>query len=115
MATQQPVKYKPIGCLPSNPSPPPPPGEPLEVQPNWGPGESDHLVINHSTDEMMDILPWRSTQELFKIIKGLMRSSYSAIVQEFHYLDEKNTQRLTQEMMYQLLRRSVSKMPDVWP
>ncbi|KAJ8335897.1 hypothetical protein SKAU_G00392390 [Synaphobranchus kaupii] len=47
---------------------------------------------------------WSDTQ-LFKIIKTLVTKHYQAVEQAFQKLDEKNTRRLTQEAMYQLLKR----------
>ncbi|KAI1887577.1 hypothetical protein AGOR_G00191740 [Albula goreensis] len=47
----------------------------------------------------------RSDTQLFLIIKNLVNKHYQAIEQAFEELDEKNTRRLTQEAMYQLLKR----------
>ncbi|XP_028831616.1 EF-hand calcium-binding domain-containing protein 6-like [Denticeps clupeoides] len=47
----------------------------------------------------------RTVRQLFCIIKGLVRSHYQAVEKVFEELDEQNTRRLTQEMMYQLLKR----------
>ncbi|XP_036372520.1 EF-hand calcium-binding domain-containing protein 6 [Megalops cyprinoides] len=47
----------------------------------------------------------RSDAELFAIIKTLVNKQYQAVERVFEELDEKNTRRLTQEAMYQLLKR----------
>ncbi|XP_031415239.1 EF-hand calcium-binding domain-containing protein 6-like [Clupea harengus] len=49
--------------------------------------------------------PRRSVSQLFHIIKRLVTEQYQAVERVFHELDEKNTRRLTQETMYQLLKR----------
>lgn len=43
--------------------------------------------------------------QLSSIIKRLVTEQYQAVERVFHELDEKNTKRLTQETMYQLLKR----------
>lgn len=43
--------------------------------------------------------------QLFCTIKQLVTQQYQAVERVFHELDEKNTKRLTQETMYQLLKR----------
>ncbi|XP_035272825.1 EF-hand calcium-binding domain-containing protein 6 [Anguilla anguilla] len=47
----------------------------------------------------------RSDTQLFKTIKTLVTKHYPAVEQAYQELDEKNTRRLTQETMYQLLKR----------
>ncbi|KAJ8383446.1 hypothetical protein AAFF_G00220420 [Aldrovandia affinis] len=47
----------------------------------------------------------RSDAQLFVIIKTLVTKHYQAVERAFQELDEKNTRRLTQEAMYQLLKR----------
>ncbi|XP_017537233.1 EF-hand calcium-binding domain-containing protein 6 [Pygocentrus nattereri] len=47
----------------------------------------------------------RSVSELSRLIRGIVAQQYRDVVREFEELDEKNTRRLTQEDMYQLLRR----------
>ena len=47
----------------------------------------------------------RSPQQLFKIIKDLLKSHYQGVEEEFCRLDEMNTGRLSQEMMFQLLKK----------
>ena len=47
----------------------------------------------------------RSPQVLFKLLKDLLKSQYQAVENEFCLLDEMNTGRLSQELMYQLLKK----------
>ncbi|KAL7856353.1 hypothetical protein AOLI_G00199570 [Acnodon oligacanthus] len=47
----------------------------------------------------------RSVIELSGLIRRIVAQQYRDVVREFEELDEKNTRRLTQEDMYQLLRR----------
>nr|KAG5714709.1 hypothetical protein BaRGS_000197 [Batillaria attramentaria] len=63
----------------------------------------------------------RTNQELFKVIKDLLSKRFQDVEQAFYDLDETNTRRLTQEMMYQLLRRfdirpeiSRGEIRDLW-
>ena len=42
---------------------------------------------------------------LFKLLKDLLKSQYQAVENEFCLLDEMNTGRLSQELMYQLLKK----------
>ncbi|TRY84935.1 hypothetical protein DNTS_004026 [Danionella cerebrum] len=55
---------------------------------------------NHST-------PDRSDLELFSLVKSLVVNRYREVLREFEELDEKNTRRLSQEDMYQLLKSLV--------
>ncbi|XP_053314267.1 EF-hand calcium-binding domain-containing protein 6-like [Spea bombifrons] len=47
----------------------------------------------------------RTSEQLFKIIKGLIHNSYADVEREFEGLDDMNSRRLTQETMYHLLKR----------
>ncbi|XP_066517698.1 EF-hand calcium-binding domain-containing protein 6 isoform X2 [Hoplias malabaricus] len=47
----------------------------------------------------------RSVTELSRLIRTIVAQQYRDVVREFEELDEKNTRRLTQENMYQLLKR----------
>ncbi|KAL1023462.1 hypothetical protein UPYG_G00041110 [Umbra pygmaea] len=47
----------------------------------------------------------RSVEQLFQIIKALVRKHYQVAERVFQELDEKNTKRLSQETLHQLLRR----------
>ena len=50
-------------------------------------------------------VPKRTPQELFKIIKDLLTRRFNDVERVFFDLDELNSMRLSQEMMYMLLRR----------
>ncbi|XP_076452836.1 EF-hand calcium-binding domain-containing protein 6-like isoform X2 [Babylonia areolata] len=63
----------------------------------------------------------RTTQELFKAIKELLTKRFQDVERVFQDLDESNTRRLTQDMMYQLLKRfdirpeiSRGEIRDLW-
>lgn len=43
--------------------------------------------------------------QLFSLVKSVVANRYRDVLREFEELDEKNTRRLTQEDMYQLLKR----------
>ncbi len=43
--------------------------------------------------------------QLFSLVKNLVANRYRDVLREFEELDEKNTRRLTQEDMFQLLKR----------
>ncbi|XP_059409186.1 EF-hand calcium-binding domain-containing protein 6-like [Carassius carassius] len=47
----------------------------------------------------------RRDHELIRLVKNLVANRYRDVLREFEELDEKNTRRLTQEDMYQLLKR----------
>ena len=70
-------------------------------------GTADRLVVEHASPDkhMEDIVPKRSTHQITRLIKEAFKNDFQRIEEEFQNLDEKNTQRLTQEMMYQLLKR----------
>lgn len=60
----------------------------------------------HETTALPDVdyIPRRPASDLFKVIKQLLKKNYQAVEQAFCDMDEMNTGRLTQEMMYQLLK-----------
>ncbi|KAK3091339.1 hypothetical protein FSP39_019098 [Pinctada imbricata] len=96
------------------PESPPPPQIPNMPQ-------VDRLVVDEPNflDEYAQVR--RSPQELFKIIKDLMGRRFQDMERTFLELDEINSGRLSQEMMYQLLRRfdlrpeiSRGEIRDVW-
>lgn len=99
-------KYKSIGPLPREPSPPAPADlgllaeveQEVEAEP-----ESNCLVIHEDTKNGIKVR--RSPQELFRIIKEIMRKNYQMVEQIFYDMDEMNTGRLTQESMYQLFSK----------
>ncbi|XP_076459815.1 EF-hand calcium-binding domain-containing protein 6-like isoform X2 [Babylonia areolata] len=85
-------------------------------------GEGDPPVTAALPDQDEDELQLRrSNQQLFKVIKGLLSKRFQEVEKAFYELDEANTRRLTQEMMYQLLRRfdikpeiSRGEIRDLW-
>uniref|UniRef100_A0A9J8BX58 Si:dkey-256e7.5 n=1 Tax=Cyprinus carpio carpio TaxID=630221 RepID=A0A9J8BX58_CYPCA len=62
-------------------------------------------VLNHNSGEEKGSEEDRSDHELFSLVKSLVANRYRDVLREFEELDEKNTRRLTQEDMYQLLKR----------
>ena len=65
-------------------------------------GNVDRLIVNDEAP-VFDTTPKRSTQELFKIIKDLLKKNYQSVQEMFYELDETNTKRMSQETMYQLM------------
>ncbi|XP_041364639.1 EF-hand calcium-binding domain-containing protein 6-like [Gigantopelta aegis] len=63
--------------------------------------EDDELEVGALDEETSR----RSTNELFKLIKGLLKKHYQDIEDTFYSLDETNTRRITPEMMYQMFKR----------
>jgi hypothetical protein len=49
----------------------------------------------------------RGTEELFNVIKDLLTRRFQDVERGFQELDESNTKRITQELMFQLLQRYV--------
>ena len=49
----------------------------------------------------------RGTEELFNVIKDLLTCRFQDVERGFQELDESNTKRITQELMFQLLQRYV--------
>ena len=47
----------------------------------------------------------RATEELFNVIKDLLTRRFQDVERGFQELDESNTKRITQELMFQLLQR----------
>jgi hypothetical protein len=45
----------------------------------------------------------RGTEELFNVIKDLLTCRFQDVERGFQELDESNTKRITQELMFQLL------------
>lgn len=100
-----------VGPLPDGPEQgeklrPPAPDSPL---PQREMGE----YINLDDPPMLEeSVPKRTPQELFRIIKDLLTRRFNDVERVFFDLDELNSMRLSQEMMYMLLRRFDVK-PDV--
>ena len=89
---------KPIGALPRDASPPGGLGSISENPPGV-----DRLVIEE--DVYAEPREQRTVQEMFKMIKELMKKNYQAVEEAFYEIDELNSGRITQEMMYKLLKR----------
>ncbi|XP_067298882.1 EF-hand calcium-binding domain-containing protein 6 [Pseudorasbora parva] len=62
-------------------------------------------ALNHDSGEEKSSEEDRSDLELFSLVKSVVANHYRDVLREFEELDEKNTRRLTQEDMYQLLKR----------
>ncbi|XP_051746043.1 EF-hand calcium-binding domain-containing protein 6 [Ctenopharyngodon idella] len=62
-------------------------------------------ALNHDSGEEKSSEEDRSDLELFSLVKSVVANRYRDVLREFEELDEKNTRRLTQEDMYQLLKR----------
>ena len=69
--------------------------------------EINHLVLE-AESEQHNYGARRTPQELFKIIKNLLKKDYQRVEQTFYNMDEINTRRLTQESMFQLFSTSVT-------
>ncbi|XP_026059644.1 EF-hand calcium-binding domain-containing protein 6 [Carassius auratus] len=62
-------------------------------------------ALNRDSGEEKGSEDDRSDHELIRLVKNLVANRYRDVLREFEELDEKNTRRLTQEDMYQLLKR----------
>lgn len=72
--------------------------------------QSPELPNNNGTQNTSNncntiVSPRRSHQQLYAIIQDLIKKQYRNVEQAFYELDETNSGRLTQEMMYQLLKK----------
>lgn len=100
--------------------PPKVPSPILEVSPPGADEGVDRLVVDEPV--FADYAQVRrSPQELFKVIKDLMNRRFQDIERVFYELDEINSERLSQEMMFQLLKRfdirpevSRGEIRDLW-
>lgn len=100
--------------------PPKVPSPILEVSPPEADERVDRLVVDEPV--FADYAQVRrSPQELFKVIKDLMNRRFQDIERVFYELDEINSERLSQEMMFQLLKRfdirpevSRGEIRDLW-
>ncbi|XP_056593749.1 EF-hand calcium-binding domain-containing protein 6 isoform X1 [Triplophysa dalaica] len=63
------------------------------------------LAGHDSDEERGSVEQNRSDLELFRVIRTVVANRYRDLLREFEELDEKNTRRLAQEEMYQLLKR----------
>ena len=52
-----------------------------------------------------DSIAKRTPQELFKVIKDLLTRRFNDVERVFYDIDELNSMRISQEMMFMLLRR----------
>ena len=99
-----PTKKVKVGPLPDGPEQgekirPPAPASPT---PQRVVGE----YINLDEPPMMEEAAQKRTpQELFRVIKDLLTRRFNDVERVFYDLDELNSMRLSQEMMYMLLRR----------
>lgn len=98
----------------------PPAPEPVPTIPQQTAApQVDRLVVE---EEPLDYTSRkRGTDELFQIIKDLLTRRFQDVERGFQELDESNTKRLTQELMYQLLARfdlkpeiSRGEIRDIW-
>lgn len=88
--------------------PPKVPSPILEINPPEAPEapQVDRLLVDEPV--FADYAQVRRTpQELFKVIKDLMNRRFQDVERVFYELDEINSERLSQEMMFQLLKRYI--------
>lgn len=71
--------------------------------------------------EMEELHRRRTNQELFKVIKDLLHRRFQDVEERYYELDDTNTRRLTQDMMYHLLKSfdikpeiSRGEIRDLW-
>ena len=103
----------PIPALPKDKSPSPPPASKGSASPVKDDTFKDepfdlpvHVEEPKEDDKfMVDMRPRRSTTEIFSTIKNLLKRDYQAMEAAFQELDTLNTRRISQEMMYQLLKK----------
>ena len=87
-----------LGPLPEDP--PKVMGEPVTQRTDDG--EYMTFDVNPMLD---DVVPRRTAHESFKVIKDLLTRRFNDVERMFYELDEINSMRLSQEQMFQLLRR----------
>ncbi|KAL5018758.1 hypothetical protein ScPMuIL_004480 [Solemya velum] len=104
----QPIPQPKLSTSPRQPTNQPP--SPLSV---------DRLVVDHPMEETYQA--HRSTRELFRIIKDLLTRRYQDVEKSFHELDDINSRRLSQEQLFQLLKKfdikpaiSRGEIRDLW-
>ncbi|KAH9502531.1 hypothetical protein Btru_068907 [Bulinus truncatus] len=79
-------------------------GDP-QTQVNTGEEKKQEITVTLSAPEQVNGLDKRrSPHELFQLIKDLLNRRFQDVEQKFYEIDETNTRRLSQEMMYQLLK-----------
>jgi hypothetical protein len=90
---RKPVK---VGPLPEDPP------KPMPVSQRSDMGE----YISFDDGPLLeDTVARRSPQEMFKVIKDLLNKRFNDVESMFFELDEINSMRMSQEQMFQLLRR----------
>ncbi|KAJ8318169.1 hypothetical protein KUTeg_003260 [Tegillarca granosa] len=82
-----------------SPAPPPAPPTPIMEEPIPDPGPLAEMTFDDGNHMR------RSPQELFKVIKDLLNRKFQDVERMFYELDEINSNRMSQEMMYELLKR----------
>ncbi|XP_076870217.1 EF-hand calcium-binding domain-containing protein 6 isoform X2 [Brachyhypopomus gauderio] len=75
--------------------------EPHRASGNCGPSATDPDMEDKTARGVSD----GTTRSLSRLIRSLVTQQYRDVVREFEEMDEKNTKRLTQEDLYQLLKR----------
>lgn len=85
------------------------------------PTENVTAFPEEDTSLVDDSCPRRSAQELFRVIKELLTRRFNDVERVFFELDELNSMRLSQEQMYQLLKRfdvkpeiTRGEIRDIW-
>lgn len=98
---RKPVK---VGPLPEDPP------KPMPVSQRSDMGE----YISFDDGPLLeDTVARRSPQEMFKVIKDLLNKRFNDVETMFFELDEINSMRMSQEQMFQLLRRFPEVRPEV--
>lgn len=86
-----------IGPVPEEP--------PKPVAPQVQRTEIAEFITFDEPPLMDDNIVRRTPQEIFKVIKDLLTKRFNDVERMFYELDEINSMRLSQEQMFQLLRR----------
>lgn len=82
-----------------SPVPAPAPPTPIMEAPIPEPGPLGDMAFDDGNHMR------RSPQELFKVIKELLNRKFQDVERMFYELDEINSNRMSQEMMFELLKR----------
>ena len=93
-----------MNALPQNKTPVPSPEEKSPTPEHLDPGEQKNILPDND-DYLAELPTKRTTFELFKIIKELMKKNFQKLQDAFYELDELNTRRLSQETMYHLMKK----------
>ncbi|XP_045213857.1 EF-hand calcium-binding domain-containing protein 6-like isoform X3 [Mercenaria mercenaria] len=94
-----------VGPLPEDP---PKPMEPTTQRSDMG-----EYITFDEPPLIDDSVPKRSPQEMFRVIKDLLNKKFNEVENMFFQLDEINSMRMSQEQMFQLLRRFPEIRPEV--